>query len=61
MLDVRDIESQMERNVLRITLEHLYYIEENINKYRDEKTVLKKGANSETSKINLLFDKDRFE
>lgn len=53
---VRDIESQMERNVFEdysgasgTTLKEI------LIKYRDEKTVLKKGANSETSKINLLI------
>ena len=53
---VRDVESQMERNVFEdysgasgTTLKEI------LIKYRDEKTVLKKGAKSETSKINLLI------
>ena len=52
----KDIESQMERNVFEdysgasgTTLKEI------LIKYRDEKTVLKKGAKSETSKINLLI------
>ena len=52
----RDVESQMERNVFEdysgatgTTLKEI------LIKYRDEKTVNKKGANSETSKINLLI------
>jgi len=52
----RDVESKMERNVFEdysgasgTTLKEI------LIKYRDEKTVLKKGANSETSKINLLI------
>ena len=52
----RGIESQMERNVFEdysgasgTTLKEI------LIKYRDEKTVLKKGAKSETSKINLLI------
>ena len=52
----RDVESQMERNVFEdysgasgTTLKEI------LIKYRDEKTVLKKGAKSETSKINLLI------
>ena len=52
----RDVESKMERNVFEdysgasgTTLKEI------LIKYRDEKTVNKKGANSETSKINLLI------
>ena len=52
----RDVESQMERNVFEnysgasgTTLKEI------LIKYRDEKTVLKKGVESETSKINLLI------
>jgi len=52
----REIESKMERNVFEdysgasgTTLKEI------LIKYRDEKTVLKKGAKEETSKINLLI------
>ena len=52
----RDVESQMERNVFEdysgasgTTLKEI------LIKYRDEKTVLKKGVESETSKINFLI------
>ena len=52
----RTIESQMERNVFEdysgasgTTLKEI------LIKYRDEKTVLKKGVESETSKINFLI------
>ncbi len=52
----RTVESQMERNVFEdysgasgTTLKEI------LIKYRDEKTVLKKGVESETSKINLLI------
>lgn len=52
----RTVESQMERNVFEdysgasgTTLKEI------LIKYRDEKTVLKKGAKEETSKINLLI------
>ena len=52
----RTVESQMERNVFEdysgasgTTLKEI------LIKYRDEKTVLKKGVESETSKINFLI------
>ena len=52
----RNVESQMERNVFEdysgasgTTLREI------LIKYRDEKTVLKKGVESETSKINFLI------
>jgi integrase len=52
----REVESKMERNVFEdysgasgTTLKEI------LIKYRDEKTVLKKGAREETSKINLLI------
>jgi len=52
----RTVESQMERNIFEdysgasgTTLKEI------LIKYRDEKTVLKKGVESETSKINFLI------
>ena len=53
----RDVESQMERNVFEdysgatgTTLKEI------LIKYRDEKTVLKKGVREETGKINFLIN-----
>jgi len=52
----RDVESQMERNVFEdYSGASGTSLREILIKYRDEKTVLKKGAESETSKINFLI------
>ena len=52
----RDIESQMERNVFEdYSGASGTTLKEVLIKYRDEKTVLKKGVKEETSTINFLI------
>ena len=52
----RDIESQMERNVFEdYSVASGTTLKDILIKYRDEKTILKKGNREETSTINLLI------
>ena len=52
----RDIESQMERNVFEdYSVASGTTLKDILVKYRDEKTILKKGNREETSTINLLI------
>ena len=52
----RDIESQMERNVFEdYSVASGTTLKDILIKYRDEKTILKKGSREETSTINLLI------